>query len=143
MITVKQILQTKGYDIWSVTPDTLVLEALKLMAEKDIGAVLVLEAGQVVGIMSERDYARKVILLGKSSGSTPVKEIMTEKVIYLRPEQTVEECMALMTSRNIRHVPVLAEGRLVGIISMRDVVEAIISQQEFIIEQLENYITGR
>jgi CBS domain-containing protein len=144
MITVKQLLQTKGFDIWSVMPDTLIIDALKLMADKDIGALLVLDqAGKLVGIMSERDYARKIILQGKSSKTTAVGEIMTEKVVYVRPEQSVETCMALMSSRNIRHLPVMDGGQLVGLISMRDVVGAIITHQEFIIEQLENYITGR
>ncbi len=143
MITVKQLLQTKGFDIWSVTPDTLIIDALKLMADKEIGALLVLDAGKLVGIMSERDYARKIILQGKSSKTTSVGEIMTGKVVYVRPEQSVETCMALMFSRNIRHLPVMEGGQLVGLISMRDVVGAIIAHQEFIIEQLENYITGR
>ena len=144
MITVKQLLQNKGFDIWSVTPDTLIIDALKLMADKEIGALLVLdEAGKLMGIMSERDYARKIILQGKSSKTTAVGEIMTEKVVYVRPEQSVETCMALMTSRNIRHLPVMEGGQLVGLISMRDVVGAIIAHQEFIIEQLENYIAGR
>jgi CBS domain-containing protein len=138
-----QLLQTKGQDIWSITPDALVIDALKLMAEKRVGALLVLEAGQVVGIISERDYARKVSLLGKSSKTTPVREIMTEKVVYVRPEQTIEDCMALMTDKRIRHLPVLADDQLIGVISIGDVVKAVISEQEFIIAQLENYIIGR
>ena len=143
MKTVMQLLQTKGQDIWSITPDALVIDALKLMAENRVGALLVLEAGQVVGIISERDYARKVSLLGKSSKTTPIREIMTEKVVYVRPEQSIEDCMALMTDKRIRHLPVLADDQLIGVISIGDVVKAVISEQEFIIAQLENYITGR
>jgi CBS domain-containing protein len=142
MKTVMQLLQTKGQDIWSTTPDALVINALKLMAEKRVGALLVLEAGQVVGIISERDYARKVSLLGKSSKTTPVREIMTQRVVYVRPEQSIEDCMALMTDKRIRHLPVLADNQLIGVISIGDVVKAVISEQEFIIAQLENYITG-
>jgi len=143
MKTVMQLLQTKGQDIWSITPDALVIDALKLMAEKRVGALLVLEAGQVVGIISERDYARKVSLLGKSSKTTPVREIMTQRVVYVRPEQTIEDCMALMTDKRIRHLPVLDHDQLIGVISIGDVVKAVISEQEFIIAQLENYIIGR
>lgn len=118
-------------------------EALQLMANKNIGAVLVVDKGNLVGIMSERDYARKVILHGKSSKDIRVREIMTEKVFYVRPEQTVEDCMALMTNRRIRHLPVIDDDRLIGVISIGDVVKAIIDHQEFMITQLENYIMGR
>lgn len=142
MKIVKDLLRTKGFDIWSVAPETKVFEALQLMAEKNLGAVLVLDAGNLVGIMSERDYARKVILKGKSSKDTPVREIMTERVIYVRTDMTVAECMALMTDKRIRHLPVLENDRLIGVISIGDVVKSIISDQEFMIEQLENYITG-
>jgi CBS domain-containing protein len=143
MKTVNQLLQNKGSQVWSIGPDALVIEALKLMAEKEVGALVVLEGNRVVGILSERDYARKVSLLGKSSRTTPVREIMTEKVVFIRPEQTVEDCMALMTNKRIRHLPVMDGDRLVGVISIGDVVKEVISQQEFIIAQLENYITGR
>jgi CBS domain-containing protein len=143
MKTVNQLLQNKGSQVWTIGPDALVIEALKLMAEKEVGALVVLEGDQVVGILSERDYARKVSLLGKSSKTTPVREIMTEKVVYIRPDQTVNDCMALMTNKRIRHLPVLEGDRLVGVISIGDVVKEVISQQEFIIAQLENYITGR
>ncbi|MBE7553963.1 MAG: CBS domain-containing protein [Anaerolineales bacterium] len=143
MKTVNQLLQNKGSRVWSIGPDALVIEALKLMAEKEVGALVILEGDQVVGILSERDYARKVSLLGKSSKTTPVREIMTEKVVFIRPEQTVEDCMALMTNKRIRHLPVIDGDRLVGVISIGDVVKEVISQQEFIIAQLENYITGR
>lgn len=142
MKTVRQILQEKGGNIWSITPDTLVYDALKLMAEKEVGALLVLEGGRLVGIISERDYARKVILKGKSSLDTPVKEIMTQKVIYVRPELTVEECMALMTEKHIRHLPVLEGDELVGVVSIGDLVKADIEAKVFMIKQLENYITG-
>jgi CBS domain-containing protein len=143
MKTVRQLLQAKGYDIWSVAPDDSVYDALKLMADKNVGAVLVTEAGNLVGILSERDYARKVILKGRTSRDTPVREIMTEKVVYVRPDQTTEECMALMTDKRVRHLPVVENDQLIGIISIGDVVKAIMSHQEFMIEQLENYITGR
>ncbi|MGH2593753.1 MAG: CBS domain-containing protein [Anaerolineae bacterium] len=143
MKTVKQLLQGKGSDVWSVAPTTSVYEALALMAGKNVGALLVLEAGQLVGIFSERDYARKVVLQGKTSKDTPVSEIMTSKVVYVRPEQTIEDCMALMTDKHIRHLPVLADDhQVLGVISIGDVVKAVISEQSFIIEQLENYITG-
>ncbi|NOZ27530.1 MAG: CBS domain-containing protein [Chloroflexi bacterium] len=143
MKLVRDILQTKGYDVWSVSPDAMVYEALQVMADKNIGAVLVLEDGEVVGIFSERDYARKVILEGRSSLNTPVREIMTSKVYYVHPGQSLEECMALMTEKHIRHLPVLENGRLIGIISIGDVVKAIISDQKVTIQQLENYILGR
>ena len=142
MTTVRQILQNKGYDVWSVPPDATVYEALELMAEKNIGAVLVLDGERVAGIFSERDYARRVVLHGKSSKTTPIHEVMTSKVFYVRPDHTIEECMALMTDKRIRHLPVMENERLIGIISIGDVVKAMISQQQFIIEQLEHYITG-
>lgn len=142
MITVRQLLEGKGYDVWSITPDASVYDALALMADKGVGALLVLEGERLVGLISERDYARKVILKGKSSMETPVREIMTERVIWVGPEQTNEECMALMTAKHIRHLPVLVEDQVIGIISIGDVVKAIISEQEFLIEQLERYIVG-
>lgn len=143
MTTVKQLLEAKGYDIWSIPPDASVYDALTLMARKNIGAVLVIDAGRLLGIMSERDYARKVVLMGRVSKDTSVRDIMTEKVVCVRTEQTVEECMALMTSKRIRHLPVLENDQLVGVISIGDVVKSLISEKEFIIEQLENYITGK
>jgi CBS domain-containing protein len=142
MKTVTQLLRTKGHEVLSVSPDTRVFAALQLMAEKNVGALLVLEGGQVVGIFSERDYARKVILKGKSSREIPVREIMSSDVLYVRPEQTIEQCMALMTDKRVRHLPVFDGDRLVGVISIGDVVKAVISEQEFMIEQLQNYITG-
>ena len=142
MYTVQQILNSKGHEVWSINPDATVFEALQLMAEKDVGALLVLKSGKLVGIFSERDYARKVILHGKASKETLVKEIMTSRVAYVHPGLTTEECMALMTARHIRHLPVLDGDQVVGVISIGDVVKAIISNQVFVIEQLENYITG-
>jgi CBS domain-containing protein len=144
MTTVSKLLRAKGNDIWSVTPDTMVYEALKLMADKNIGAVLAISEDRVEGIFSERDYARKVILKGKSSKETPVSEIMTRGVIFVRPDQSVEECMAVMTDKRIRHLPVLQDDKkLAGIISIGDVVKTIILEQEVMINHLEGYITGR
>jgi CBS domain-containing protein len=140
MKLVKHILKTKGHAIWSVAPKAPVYEAIQLMAEKGVGALLVLKKGKMVGIVSERDYARKVILRGKSSKKTPVKEIMSSHVIYTSPDQTVENCMALMTARRVRHLPVLDGDQLVGIISIGDLVRAIIAEQDALIQQLENYI---
>jgi CBS domain-containing protein len=125
-----------------MAPDAMVYDALELMADKNVGAVLVIDADRLVGILSERDYARKVILHGKSSKDTPIREIMTQRVVYVRPQQTAEECMALMTDKRVRHLPVLEDDQLVGVISIGDVVKSIISEQEFIIEQLERYISG-
>ncbi len=142
MSTIRHILQHKGNDVWTTTPHTVVYEALSLMAEKNIGALLVLDQDDLVGIFSERDYARKVVLKGKSSRDIRVSEIMTAKVVYIRPDQTSEESLALMTNKKVRHLPVLEDRRLVGLISIGDVVKAVISDREFTIAQLENYITG-
>lgn len=142
MKRVRDILAVKGRDVWSVEPDTSVYDAIKLMADKGIGALLVIHNTKVVGIISERDYARKVILQGRASKTTPVSKIMTSRVIYAHPEQNVEECMALMTEKRIRHLPVMDEGQLIGIISIGDLVKSIIVEQKFIIEQLEKYITS-
>jgi CBS domain-containing protein len=140
--TVKQILSEKGHEVWSTSPDTTVFDALKFMSDKSVGALVVLDDLEVVGVFSERDYARKVMLKGKSSKKLPVKEIMTRRVVCVKPGNTTEECMALMTDKHIRHLPVVDGDELVGIISIGDVVKAIISQQELVIEQLESYITG-
>jgi len=142
MTTVAQILQGKGHEVWSVSPATLVYSALKVMAEKNVGALLVLEGHDLKGIFSERDYARKVILEGKSSRDIPVKEIMSTVVFTALPQQSVEECMAQMTDKHVRHLPVVEGGRVIGIISIGDAVKAVISEREFTIKQLENYITG-
>jgi CBS domain-containing protein len=142
MTTVKLYLQRKGSEVWSTHPEATVYEALRLMAEKDIGALLVLESGKVVGMFSERDYARKLILQGKSSKGTLVRDIMTSKVVCVSPQHTIEECMAVMTEKRIRHLPVMEADQVMGMISIGDVVKSIISEQEFVIEQLTNYITG-
>jgi CBS domain-containing protein len=142
MRTVGQILRYKGHDSWSVAPGDTVRDALNLMVEKNIGAVLVVEGGSLVGILSERDCARKVILRSMACEETLVQEIMTSRVIYVRPEQTTDHCMALMTDKHVRHLPVLEGERLIGVISIGDVVKYIISEQEFIIEQLEHYVSG-
>jgi CBS domain-containing protein len=142
MTTVRSVLQSKGSDIWSTAPDTLVFDALKLMSEKNVGALLVMEGNQLIGIFSERDYARKVVLKGESSHNIAIRNVMTSGVISVTPDQSIEDCMALMTGKHIRHLPVLENSKLVGMISIGDVVKAIISQHEDTIKQLENYITG-
>ncbi|MBI5107571.1 MAG: CBS domain-containing protein [Rhodocyclales bacterium] len=143
MKTLKQLLGEKPRAPLSVAPDDSVFSALELMARHDIGAVLVMRDGQLAGIFSERDYARKVILLGKSSKETAVKEIMTEKVLYALPEQTTDQAMALMTEKHIRHLPVLdASRRVIGMVSIGDLVKETISQQAFLIQQLEQYIAS-
>ncbi len=142
MKTVGQLLESKGYDIWSVAPDDSVLDALKLMAEKNVGTVLVLAAGNLAGILSERDFARKVALEGMTAKDTRVWEIMTERVICVRSEQGLAECMRLMTDKRIRHLPVLESNQLVGVISIGDVVKTIITEQEAIIEGFRDYIWG-
>ena len=140
MKSVRQLLQAKGREVHSITPDARVFDALKLMADKDVGALVVLESGRLAGILSERDYARKVILQGKSSHDITVRDIMTAKVITVGPEQTVEECMALMTGKRIRHLPVTEGGRLAGLLSIGDLVKEVIAEQEQTIKQLESYI---
>jgi len=141
-MTIKQLLDKKGREVHTIGPDERVFEAIRRMAELGIGALVVTEGEKPVGIITERDYARKVILKGRSSKETPVRAIMTEKVIYIRPEQTIEDAMAIMTEKKIRHLPVLEEGKLAGIISIGDVVKAIIENQQFVIDQLTNYIHG-
>ena len=142
MRSVSDILKIKGHEIWSVAPDSTVLAALELMAEKNIGAVMVLVGQELQGIFSERDYARKIILKGKTSAATLVSEAMTERVAYVGPHNTLEECMALMTEKHFRHLPVMEGNRLLGLISIGDVVKEIISNQKIEIKQLEIYITG-
>ena len=142
MTTIAQLLNAKGNQIWSVEPKATIFEALEVMSEKEIGALLVMEDGKLMGIFSERDYARKVILKGKSSKETPVGELMTKKVFYIDPQKTINDCMAMMTAKRIRHVPVIEDNQVMGIITIGDVVNQIISEQEITINHLENYITG-
>jgi CBS domain-containing protein len=143
MKTVRQMLQAKGFDIWTIDPDNSVYDTLKLMAGKNVGALLVMREEKLLGIFSERDYARKMILKGKHSKDTLVMEVMTENPISVSPEKTVEECMELMTNNHVRHLPVFDGGRLFGIVSIGDVVKAIITEQKGTIADLENYITGK
>lgn len=141
MATVSQMLASKGSAVYTIAPDASVFDALALMAEKDIGALVVVEGDRVTGIFSERDYARKIVLLGKTSRETPVRDIMTPEVICVTPHQSADKCMAIMTDKHIRHLPVLAaDGRLAGVISIGDVVKAIISDQRVMINHLEDYI---
>lgn len=142
MNTIRQLLDRKGYEVWSTSPEASVYDALLLLAEKNVGALLVLEDDKLAGIVSERDYARKVILKGKASMKTPVREIMTAEVVTVDPQSTVEEAMALMSEKRIRHLPVVEGTELVGVISIGDLVKSIIANQAFMINQLENYIAG-
>jgi CBS domain-containing protein len=139
---VAHILDRKGDDVWTIGPDSSVREALEVMADKNIGALVVVRDGNVIGIISERDYARKIILKGRSSMDARVAEIMTTDVAYVDPERTAEECMALMSDGHFRHLPVLREGQLVGLVSIGDVVKAVLSEREFVIDQLMQYIRG-
>jgi len=140
MKTVSQLLQVKGGGVWSVTPESSVFGALKLMAEKNVGALLVMQGDALRGILSERDYARKVILFGKSSHDLQVREIMSDKVVCVGPKQTVDECMAVMSSKRIRHLPVLEGGKVKGVLSIGDLVKEVIAEQQLTIQQLESYI---
>ena len=140
--TVGQLLRTKGSRIWSVRPDDTVYDAIAAMAEHDVGALPVVDDGGLVGILSERDYARKVILKGRASRETRVRDVMTSDVITIAPDRSMQDCMELMTDRRIRHLPVLRDGQLIGIISIGDVVKATIAEQAFLIEQLQSYIQG-
>ena len=143
MTTVAQILNAKPEQaVYTTTPGTSVYDAVKLMAEKNVGALVVVDSGKVAGMFTERDYARKIVLMARSSKETPVREIMTAPVLYVSPRQTNEECMALMTENRLRHLPVMEGGRLVGLVSIGDLVKDIISEQKFIIRQLEHYIAG-
>ena len=154
MTTVRDILDRKGRHVWTITPDTTnsrrmtsgattVFRALQIMSDKHVGALMVMERDRLVGVVSERDYARKIVLAGKASRETPVRDIMTARVLYVTPAHRMEECMALMTDKGVRHLPVMEGERLEGVVSIGDVVKATISHQEFIIEQLEHFITGR
>ena len=142
MDTVKQILEQKGKSVFTIGPNASVYDAIAMMAEKHVGALVVTEDDNLVGLISERDYARKGILHGRSSPDTKVSEIMTNRVLVVPPERTTEECMALMTEKRFRHLPVVEDGKLVGMVSLGDMVKSIISEQRFTIEQLEHYITS-
>jgi CBS domain-containing protein len=142
MTTIESILNNKGGEIWSIPPDASVFEALEVMAEKNISGLLILEGEQLVGIFTERDYARKLILKGKFSKETKVSELMTKDVLYVETKNTLEDCMKLMTEKRIRHLPVYEDGQLKGIVTIGDLVKQIISEQKSTIDQLENYISG-
>jgi len=140
--TISEILNLKGTQVWTVSPDTMVFDAIQLMADKNIGALLVTDHGRLLGIMSERDYTRKIALKGKSSKQTPVREIISGKVVSVNPSHTVEDCMRLMTDHRVRHLPVLCDNNILGIVSIGDLVNWIISAQTTAIHQLQTYITG-
>jgi CBS domain-containing protein len=142
MIMVKQLLKENTGCVWTIAPQDTVYKALEIMAEKNVGALVVVEKDKVVGMFSERDYARSVVLKGKSSKDTSVSELMDSNVCYVRPEQTIDECMALFTKKRIRHLPVLEMEKLVGLVSIGDAVKQYLEDKEFHIQQLENYITG-
>jgi CBS domain-containing protein len=140
---VAQILQTKPVStVFSIAPDAPMFDALRLMAEKDVGALVVMDGEAIVGMVSERDYARKIVLKGRTSRDTAVRDVMTSPVMYVGPHQSTDECMALMTNRRLRHLPVLDGGKLIGMVSIGDLVKDIISEQQFAIEQLQHYISG-
>ena len=141
-MTVRDVLKGKGHDVYSIGPNASVFDALTLMADKNIGAVLVVEAGRTLGIFTERDYSRQVVLKGRASKDTPVRDVMTTRVVYVTPGSGMDDCMALMTSKRCRHLPVVEAGQLVGVLSVGDVVKAVISDKQFTIKQLENYITS-
>ena len=142
MVTVKQLLESKDNNVWSISPETTVYEGLQFMADKNIGALLVTRDDKLIGIFSERDYARKVILKGKASKDISIGELMTREVVYVTPENSLDECMALMTAKNIRHLPILNNGKLIGLLTLGDVVKKIMSNQEFKIQEMEKYISG-
>jgi CBS domain-containing protein len=141
--TVRLILKQKGQNVWHISPEACVYEAIEIMADKFVGALLVISEGKLVGVVSERDYARKVILQGKSSRQTQVKEIMTSPAIFVTPEQTVQDCMRIMTDKHIRHLPVVEDGKILGVVSIGDLVKWMISAQQQTISQLHNYITSK
>lgn len=142
MINVRDLIRQKGSQVFAVKPDANVLEALKLMAEKNTGAVMVMTGDKVAGILSERDCVRKLELAGKTANKTPVNEIMTSNVLYVEASQSLDECMAIMIDKNIRHLPVYEDGKLLGLISVRDVLKEVVDYQQFMISQLEHYISG-
>ena len=141
--TIASVLNNKGARIWSIDPEATILDAIALMAEKAIGALVVVSEGRLVGIISERDYARKVILQGRSSKDTHVREIMTSSVITVSPEKTVDECMRIITNNRVRHLPVMRDGEVIGVISIGDLVRAIIAEQAATIDHLHSYIAGK
>jgi CBS domain-containing protein len=142
MKRIQTLLKKKGYDVWSIAPDASVYDAIHLMAEKAVGALIVMDGQKLVGVISERDYARKIILEGRSSENTKISEIMSSEVITTGPDNRIEECMAIMTERRIRHLPVLDGDEVLGVISLGDLVKYIIAEQQFVIEQMERYING-
>ncbi len=142
MTIINELLKSKGHDVWAIAPGDVVYNAIKMMADKGVGALLVMDGDKLAGIISERDYARKVILQGRSSKDTQVRDIMTTPVICARPEQTVEVGMALMTEKRIRHLPIVEEGRIVGVVSIGDLVKSVLAEKEFLIGQLETYIAS-
>ncbi len=142
MINVRDLVRRKGSRVYSVAPDATVLQALKLMSDENIGAVLVMSSDVVAGILSERDCVRKLDLVGKTAAKTRVEEIMTSNVLYVEASQSLDECMAIMIDKNIRHLPVYENGKLLGVISVRDVLKEVVDYQQFMITQLEHYISG-
>jgi CBS domain-containing protein len=142
MVRVRQLLGRKGHEVWTVDAEEPVLEAIQMMADRHVGALPVTRGGELVGVISERDYARKVILLGRSSAETPVWQIMSSPVVTVTPDQDVRECMQLMTQQRIRHLPVMQDGRMIGVISIGDLVRVVIEEQDHTIEQLERFISG-
>ena len=142
MTTVRHILDQKGPQVWFVHPDDSVYDAIKMMADKNVGALVVLDGSKIVGIVTERDYARNVFLKGRASPQTLVREIMQRNVVCVEPDKSIEECMAIMSAKRVRHLPVINDGELLGIVSIGDLVRSIISDREFVIEQLEHYIRG-
>ena len=142
MTSVEKLLKIKGNETWSIAPQATVYEALQKMSDKDAGAMLVIDDGNLVGIFTERDYARKLILKGRFSRDTAVSELMTQEVLYVEPQNSIEDCMVLMTAKRVRHLPVLDKGQLVGVVTIGDVVKQVISEQLSAIEQLEKYIAG-
>ena len=142
MTTDRHILEDKGYQVWSLRPHDEVYDALKMMADKDVGSLVVLEGSKIVGVVTERHYARNVFLKGRASPRTRVDDIMDRNVVCVGPDQSIEECMALMTTKRVRHLPVTENGALLGIVSIGDLVKSIISDREFVIEQLKHYISG-
>jgi CBS domain-containing protein len=142
MVRVRQLLARKGHEVWSIDVEDPVLEAIQLMADKHVGALPVTRNGELVGVISERDYARKVILLGRSSAETPVWQIMSSPVVTVSPDEDVRQCMQLMTHRRIRHLPVVENGRMIGVVSIGDLVRVVIEEQDQTIEHLERFIAG-